>query len=663
MTRRRFRAKDWFRVWLAGLFILGVASGISAQSNTRVSVLQAEDRRAPSAQDLATLRAAARSGDPQTARIGLRALGRLERPALIPDILPGLRHPLPEVRAEAANAIAQAAQGLKAAGGSAGSLSSTQAALIARLGVEADPGVRAALCESIARLPYSAAADVDRTESTLMDFAGKAGTNIDRLGLAKGLEAFIRLQRNIRQPGDRVIAELKSLAGNGDTRGNQEQLRDARVRRLALESLALIEAADAATVSAAASDPDAQVRRLAVRAATMDGTDAVVERALDDPVAIVRIEALRALRRRNAPNACGASVAASSDSDTNVALIAIDQLSACGGDASAVAYLLEAVDLEDAEAPHNWHRAAHSLGALATAAPDKAMSVLPPFAASHVWQLRMYTARAAAVLKIRDVLERLASDANDNVVEAALNGLTKTAGHDADEIYVGALPREGHQVIRAAAIALEHTPKPDAAVGPLTKALEKMEDDSRPGAADARAALRATLTSIGSPAKAPKQRVLAPAPINAADLRRLAAPRARFTIRDVGVFDVALFTMEAPATVLRFAELAGSGYYNGLTFHRIVPNGVIQGGSPGANEYVSNAPLMRDEVGLWPHVRGALGISTRGRDTGDGQIFIDLVDNPRYDHTYTVFAQVLNGMDIVDRILEGDVIERVEIVP
>ncbi len=95
----------------------------------------------------------------------------------------------------------------------------------------------------------------------------------------------------------------------------------------------------------------------------------------------------------------------------------------------------------------------------------------------------------------------------------------------------------------------------------------------------------------------------------------------------------------------------------------MVPNGIIQGGSPGANEYISNSPYMRDEVGLWPHVRGALGISTRGRDTGDAQIFIDLVDNPRYDHTYTVFAQVLNGMDVVDRIIEGDVIESIEILP
>ncbi len=72
--------------------------------------------------------------------------------------------------------------------------------------------------------------------------------------------------------------------------------------------------------------------------------------------------------------------------------------------------------------------------------------------------------------------------------------------------------------------------------------------------------------------------------------------------------------------------------------------------------------FMRDELGSWPHVRGAVGISTRGRDTGDAQIFIDLVDNPRLDHDYTVFAQVLNGIEVVDRIVEGDVIQRIDIL-
>ena len=155
---------------------------------------------------------------------------------------------------------------------------------------------------------------------------------------------------------------------------------------------------------------------------------------------------------------------------------------------------------------------------------------------------------------------------------------------------------------------------------------------------------------------------IGPTELNADDLRRLASPRARVTIRGVGRFELVLFTAEAPASVLRFVRLAQSGYYNGLTFHRVVPNFVIQGGSPGANEYIGDAAFMRDEVGLWPHVRGAVGISTRGRDTGDAQIFIDLVDNPRLNHDYTVFAQVLHGIEVVDQILEGDVIETIEIV-
>jgi cyclophilin family peptidyl-prolyl cis-trans isomerase len=108
--------------------------------------------------------------------------------------------------------------------------------------------------------------------------------------------------------------------------------------------------------------------------------------------------------------------------------------------------------------------------------------------------------------------------------------------------------------------------------------------------------------------------------------------------------------------------LAEKGYYNGLTFHRVVPNFVIQGGSPGANEFDGTAGYIRDEVGLLSHLRGTLGISTRGRDTGDSQIFVNLVDNYRLDHDYTVFARVVDGMEAVDAILEGDVFESIEIL-
>ena len=228
-----------------------------------------------------------------------------------------------------------------------------------------------------------------------------------------------------------------------------------------------------------------------------------------------------------------------------------------------------------------------------------------------------------------------------------------------------ALARSGYQIVRAVgARARRHAARRRRRCRRCKAAWQRLVAEGRDNSHDARDAIAKTLASLGvdrsgrRPARGRSQ-----ADLDAEDLRRLASPRARITIREVGHFELALFTSQAPAAVLRFARLAESGYYNGLTFHRVVPNFVIQGGSPGANEYIGDARFMRDEVGLWPHVRGAVGVSTRGRDTGDAQIFIDLVDNPRLDHDYTVFAQVLNGIESSIEILEGDVIERVEIIP
>lgn len=91
-----------------------------------------------------------------------------------------------------------------------------------------------------------------------------------------------------------------------------------------------------------------------------------------------------------------------------------------------------------------------------------------------------------------------------------------------------------------------------------------------------------------------------------------------------------------------------------------MPNFVIQGGSPGANEVVGDGPLMRDETGLRSNTRGTIGVSTRGRDTGDAQFYINTVDSPRLDHQYPVFGEIVRGMDVVDLIVEGDVIKSIE---
>jgi cyclophilin family peptidyl-prolyl cis-trans isomerase len=129
-----------------------------------------------------------------------------------------------------------------------------------------------------------------------------------------------------------------------------------------------------------------------------------------------------------------------------------------------------------------------------------------------------------------------------------------------------------------------------------------------------------------------------------------------------GSFTVQLFPAEAPATVARVLRLARSRWYDGKIFQRVEPNFVVQGGGPDANEYVGADAFMRDELALRSHARGTLGISARGRDTGDGQWFLNLVDNPLLDHEYTVFGRVERGQAVAERILEGDRIARVEVV-
>jgi cyclophilin family peptidyl-prolyl cis-trans isomerase len=168
----------------------------------------------------------------------------------------------------------------------------------------------------------------------------------------------------------------------------------------------------------------------------------------------------------------------------------------------------------------------------------------------------------------------------------------------------------------------------------------------------AEAAEKAFEKLVGAPSARVEKRRRYPFQAQLSELKAL--PTEAIIELESGTVRIALLSDVAPVTVARFAKLVAEGYYNGLTFHRIVPNFVVQGGSPGANEYMGASRYMRDEVGpQGVHVRSAVGISTRGGDTGDGQIFIDLADAPRLDRDYTVFAYVTSGMEFVDRILEG----------
>lgn len=112
----------------------------------------------------------------------------------------------------------------------------------------------------------------------------------------------------------------------------------------------------------------------------------------------------------------------------------------------------------------------------------------------------------------------------------------------------------------------------------------------------------------------------------------------------------------APLTAVNVVKLVKDGFYNDRTFHRVVPNFVIQGGDPRGDGFGGPGYLIRDEVSSLRHVRGTLGIATAGKDTGGCQFFINTGTNLHLDGKYTLFAEVIKGMEVADRIEVGDAI-------
>ena len=99
-----------------------------------------------------------------------------------------------------------------------------------------------------------------------------------------------------------------------------------------------------------------------------------------------------------------------------------------------------------------------------------------------------------------------------------------------------------------------------------------------------------------------------------------------------------------------------------LTFHRVVPNFVIQGGDPRGDGSGGPGHQIRCEINQRPYVRGTLGMALDGKDTGGSQFFITHTPQPHLDGGYTVFGQVVEGMDLVDQVVQGEVIRQVRVL-
>jgi len=126
-----------------------------------------------------------------------------------------------------------------------------------------------------------------------------------------------------------------------------------------------------------------------------------------------------------------------------------------------------------------------------------------------------------------------------------------------------------------------------------------------------------------------------------------------------GEIKLITFVDEAPGTCLAFDSLVRAGYYDGKSFHRVVPNFVAQGGCPRGDGYGSMNWTLRTEVGLSRYTTGSVGVASAGADTESCQFFFTHSPTPHLDTRYTRFAQVVEGMGVVNVLQVGDVMESI----
>lgn len=134
---------------------------------------------------------------------------------------------------------------------------------------------------------------------------------------------------------------------------------------------------------------------------------------------------------------------------------------------------------------------------------------------------------------------------------------------------------------------------------------------------------------------------------------------------DKGVMRVIFFEEDAPNTVDNFCKLSKSGFYDGLTFHRVIPNFVIQGGCPQGTGVGGPGYTIKCETSgnNQYHDRGVLSMAHAGKDTGGSQFFIchNRENTQHLDRRHTVFGKVVEGLEVVDLIRQGDKINKIEI--
>ncbi len=337
-----------------------------------------------------------------------------------------------------------------------------------------------------------------------------------------------------------------------------------------------------------------------------------------------------------------------------------------------------------------------ALLALAEGEDPRAAALLVRLAGDPDPVMRARVAEAAGFFRAAEVLEQLATDDSPGVRTAALD--TRLAGDppEAAELVLTALA-DGDPAVRASALAWARE-NPVFEMPELLAAMAVTWRDRQP---DARVAgVRALLARAGA-AEEERERIVESLEVLAGDaeflVRRQAAgaladlgleppavgaahgdrsvqiyrqivqqthrPRRVDLVTERGSVRLELACPEAPFTCLNFLQLASQGYYDGLTFHRVVPDFVVQAGDPRGDGWGGPGYAIRDEMNLLRYSRGAVGMALSGPDTGGSQFFVTLAPQPHLDGGYTIFGRVIAGEEVLDEIVQGDRILRIVEAP
>ena len=650
----------------------------------RAGILRAEDERDASDHLLAE---ALRCRDAVIRARAVRALGRIGEEDSIPALRRFLVDGIPAVQREAIFALGEVEHGV------------ARESLVHVLGSK-DPEERALAVESLAKI---AAAEPS--------LAGFCAAPVVHFVLAPGAESDVGVLKRALNCSWRFGAKADGLV---------QAVSAAFLRQESDVSTAAVFAAArladrrfAPLLSLAAHDERPLVRAFAAsglgRLARLPGEQAIrtdehrailVRRGLDrDP--LVRIAAFGALSAFPADTKMAAEMLAPSltGDDPGPQRAALALVKAWGIGASAEELIALALgDREDL--------AVDAAGALAAVAGDAAIETLSEMAKSPTWTRRAAAAEALGLPRLatgpgRDLLNQLLADSDARIVASALEAAVTSGRSDAAVLALAHLGAEDGVVRAVAGSALADLV--DSGALDRAEALRALRRAWSDGLADATpdarlAALEAAshlldgqltpliaraandsdfVVRLRAHALAEKAGTTAPAPVGLVGARRpmafyqdaarqeMAAARTILRLDTTrGPLEVELASAEAVLTVRHLTGLARAGYFDGLSFHRVVPGFVVQGGDPRGDGWGGPGGSIRCEINRLRYDRGAAGMALSGKDTGGSQFFFTLTDQPHLDGGYTVFGyltpeslSVLDQVQRFDRILKASVLD------